>query len=112
MLITAEIPDEMVPWIADVFAAEFPDTADLAPSDAIKSVILSWVKVTLEGHEEARARREGDKLISDAVRGREAAVENARREARRATNRLVLSVDTTVTPPGAKTPPGIVSTGE
>lgn len=101
MLITADIPDELVPWIAEVFAETYPQiTAGLSPSSAIKAVMVSWVRSTLTTYEAEKARSLGDDAVAKVAEERDHGIEKARKKAWDMTEQLAVAVD-----PGEPTAP-------
>ena len=105
MLIQADIPDDLVPWIAKAFADTFPAiTAGLAPSPAIKAVIVSWVRQTLITYETERARSSGEVAVVAANAALSAAVVKAQRETAALTERLSVVVQDDVPAEDPATP--------
>lgn len=102
MLVTAEIPDAMVPWIAEVFSETFPTvTVGLGPADAVKAVIMAWVRSTLVQYEINQARREGEVAVQAAQQARDDAIAAATTAAEQATAQLAIDVVTELDPPVA-----------
>lgn len=99
MLVTAEIPDSLVPWIAEAFGATFPTlTQGRSPSEAVRAVVLSWVQTTVISYATEKARAVADVQVQAAVAARDAATVAAAEDARQAAAAIAVGTITDLQP--------------
>ena len=67
----ADIPDELVPYIAEAFYATYPNLVGMTPTVAVRAQLIAWVKMTVLNYAADQARVQGEAVLDAAEQKRQ-----------------------------------------